>query len=97
MSGKDPAGPDQAILFLDDVRERLTVITFNAKDYVDAIVTSAASGVVGGGIYDVLIARCAVKGKAEAIYTCNVKHFTRIGPEVASRVKIGSGVSQRTG
>jgi predicted nucleic acid-binding protein len=87
MPGKDRASPDEAMLFLDDIRQRLTVITLNEKDYVNAVVTAAASGVVGGGIYDVLIATCALKGNAAAIYTWNVKHFTRIGPDIAARVK----------
>jgi hypothetical protein len=32
-----------------------------------------------------IIGRCAVKAKAETIYTWNVKHFNRL--DVASRVK----------
>lgn len=48
---------------------------------------SAAAGVSGGGIYDAVIGRCAIKARAQAIYTWNVKHFARLGPEIAARVK----------
>ena len=46
----------------------------------------AALGVTGGGIYDALLGHCALKAKAEIIYTWNVKHFKRLGPEIAGRV-----------
>ena len=72
MPGKDRASPEEALLFLGDVRERLTIITLDEKDYVEVMGTAAASGVVGGGIYDALLARCALKAKAETIYTWNV-------------------------
>ena len=34
MRGKDRATPDEAVLFLHDVRERLTVITLDEGDYI---------------------------------------------------------------
>ena len=87
MPGKDRASPDEALLFLGDVRERLTVVALDEKDYLDVLDGAAAAGVVGGSIYDALVARSALKAKAETIYTWNVKHFTRLGPDVASHVK----------
>lgn len=42
---------------------------------------------VGGMIYDMLLAQCALKAKADTIYTWNVNHFQRLGPEVARRIK----------
>jgi predicted nucleic acid-binding protein len=38
-------------------------------------------------IYDALLAACAMKAKAETIYTDNERHFRMFGPDVASRVK----------
>ncbi len=56
-------------------------------DYVAILERAAALGVVGGGIYDALLAGCAMKAKAEMIYTWNTKHFARMGGDVAARVK----------
>jgi predicted nucleic acid-binding protein len=33
--------------------------------------------VAGGAIYDALLAGCALKAKAEILYTWNVRHFQR--------------------
>jgi hypothetical protein len=43
-------------------------------------------GVTGGGICDAVLARCALKAGARTIYSWNVKHFRRLGPEIAKRV-----------
>lgn len=87
MPGKDRASPDEALLFLGDVRKRLTLVALDAEEYPAALEDAAANAISGGGIYDALLARCAMKAKADAIYTWNVKHFSRFGQEVARRVK----------
>jgi predicted nucleic acid-binding protein len=87
MPGKDRASPDEALLFLSDVRERLTTVALDGTEYIKAIEEAAGGGICGGTIYDAIIGRCAVKAEAETIYTWNVKHFIRLGAEVASRVK----------
>jgi len=56
-------------------------------DYAKAIEEAAALGIAGGGIYDALLAHCALKVKAETIYTWNEKHFKRLGEETSKRVK----------
>ena len=48
---------------------------------------SAVAGITGGGIHEEIIGRCAMKARADAIYTWNFKHFTRLGSEIASRVR----------
>jgi predicted nucleic acid-binding protein len=87
MPGKDRASPHEAILFLNDVRERLTLIALDEAEYCAAIEGAAADGVVGGTTYDSLIARCALKANAQVLYTWNTKHFARLGEWAASRVK----------
>jgi predicted nucleic acid-binding protein len=49
--------------------------------------SAAADGISGATIYDALIARCAMKSKAQAIYTWNLKHFHALGSAVAVRVR----------
>jgi predicted nucleic acid-binding protein len=87
MPGKDRASPDEALLFLNDVRERLEMITLNEIEYFTALERAASAGILGGTVYDALIAHCAVKANAQTIYTWNVKHFNRLGENVASRVR----------
>lgn len=87
MPGKDRVSPDEALLFIGNVRERLALITLTDVEYIDALEQAAALLIAGGGIYDALIGYCAIKAKAAAIYTWNVKHFSRLGGQVVARLK----------
>jgi predicted nucleic acid-binding protein len=87
MPGAHRVGGDEALLFLENIRERLTIVTLGERDYLRAVQLASAQGVAGGGIYDVLLASCALKAGADAIYTWNVKHFKRLGPGIAGRVQ----------
>jgi predicted nucleic acid-binding protein len=87
-TGRDRVSGDEAMLFLGDVRQRLTIIHLDDRDYFTALEASAALGIAGGAIYDAMLAHSALKAKAQAIYTWNAKDFTRLGPEIASRVKV---------
>jgi len=75
------------MLFLETVRERLTLVGLDDTEYWETISQSSAAGIVGGAIYDALIARCAIQARAEILYTWNLSDFQRLGPEVAKRVK----------
>ena len=87
MPGKHRLSGDQVLLFLQTIRERLAVIDLDAREYYSAIEEAAAAGIVGGAIYDALLARCALKAEAERIYTWNVKDFERLGAGIAKLVK----------
>jgi predicted nucleic acid-binding protein len=87
MPGKDRVTPDEALLFLADVRARLAVISLSESDYVEVLAGAAKSGLVGGGIYDALLAQCALNARSGVLYTWNVKHFTRLGASVAALVR----------
>ena len=86
MPGKNRATPDEAMLFLGNVRDRLSLVALTEAEYFETVEASAAAGVTGGGIYDAVLAHCALKAGARTIYTWNVKHFKRLGPEIAKRV-----------
>jgi predicted nucleic acid-binding protein len=77
------ASGDQAMLFLEDMAQRLTFIALDPEEYLEAMTNAAASGVLGGLIYDALLARCALKARVEAIYTWNLGHFHQLGSNVA--------------
>lgn len=87
LPGKDRASTSEAMLFLESMEARLTFISLDSAEYWSAIMRSAQSGIEGGTIYDALLAHCALKAGAEIIYTWNVDHFRRVGPEVARRVR----------
>jgi predicted nucleic acid-binding protein len=87
LPGKQRMGTDQVVLFLEDVRERLKIIHLTEEDYYLAISAAAGEGILGGTIYDALLARCALKSACEIIYTWNIGDFSRLGPEVAKRTR----------
>jgi predicted nucleic acid-binding protein len=84
---KEPIQPEQALLFIEDVRDRLTIVTLTEHDYFSTIKAAAALGLSSGRIYDALLLRCAAKITAETIYTWNLKHFRQISPAAAARMR----------
>jgi predicted nucleic acid-binding protein len=87
MPGRYRVSCEQAMLFLQEIRQRITIIALDAEDYYTTIERASTQAVTGGALYDALIARCALKAKADMIYTWNVKHFQQLGQEIARRVK----------
>ena len=86
MPGKDRVDAATAFLFLTDIHERLTLITLTGAEYFDTIKSVCGLAITSGGVYDALLAQCAIKADADAIYTWNIKHFKRLSPEIAKRV-----------
>jgi predicted nucleic acid-binding protein len=87
MPGKRRISGEQAMLFIGNIRERLSIVALDSGEYADALRASAAWGIVGGAIYDAMLAHCAVKSKAQAIYTWNARHYTLCGREVTGRLR----------
>jgi len=87
MPGKHRISGDQAMLFIGSIRERLSIISLDGDEYADALAASAGKGIVGGGMYDAMLAHCALKANAETIYTWNVRRYSQCGPEVTRRVR----------
>jgi len=88
LPGRHRLSGEQVLLFLDDIREHLTLIALTGDEYHATIKEAAAGGVVGGAIYDALIARCALKARADTIYTWNTRHFQRFGTEIVNRLQM---------
>ncbi len=80
-------GPAEAMSYIEDLRERFAVVGLTPEEYASALMTATRQGVAGGGVYDMLLARCALKAEADVLYTWNVRDFTRCGPEVARLVR----------
>ena len=81
------ASGDQALLFIGNICERLSVVGPNEQEYFRALEASAAAGIVGGAICDSILGHCALKAGAETIYTWNTKDFLRLPTAIADRVK----------
>ena len=78
-------GPE-AIAIIKLIRERLTIVSLSEEEYASAL-EAASPTIVGGAAYDALIARCAVKARADILLTWNTRDFTRFGPDIARIVK----------
>jgi predicted nucleic acid-binding protein len=87
LPGKARLSADQALLILESVEERLAMISLDVAEYRLAIQHAAATGIVGGTVYDALIGWCALKARAASIYTWDVADFKRLGPEIAGKVR----------
>jgi predicted nucleic acid-binding protein len=87
MPGKDRASPDEALLFLSDIRTRLTLVALEEGEYFKVLEDAAAEGISGGTTYDAIIGQCALKADARAIYTWNTKHFKRLGAQIVARLR----------
>ena len=79
--------PEQALLFVEEVRDRLTLVSLSPEEYFTAIQDTASRGFTGGRIYDSLLLACAAKCKAQAVYTWNLKHYQFLAPGLAPRIQ----------
>jgi predicted nucleic acid-binding protein len=84
--GKQRLSAESVALLVQEIEHRLTLVWLDGDEYVAAIDRIAGMGIVGGAVYDALIAACAGKAKAEVVYTWNTTHFMLLGDEVARKV-----------
>ena len=88
LPGKYRAGPEQAVLCLETIEERLNVVALEAAEYFSAIRDAAGMGIEGGTVYDALLGACAVKARADILYTWNSRDFQRLGASISERVRM---------
>lgn len=84
---KDRLTADQALIALETIQNRVTIVSLTLAEYVAAIRKYAGVGVVGGNIYDGLIAECALKADVDVLYTWNIGHFQSLGEDIARKVR----------
>jgi predicted nucleic acid-binding protein len=87
LPGRHRLSGEQVLLFLENIRERLTLIALSGDEYHATIKEAAEAGVVGGTIYDAFLARCALKAKVDAVYTWNTKHFQQFGSAIVKLLR----------
>jgi hypothetical protein len=47
--------PEQTVLFVEEVRKRLTLVSLNEEEYFETIQKTAEQGVTSGRVYDALL------------------------------------------
>jgi predicted nucleic acid-binding protein len=86
MPGRYRVSPDEAMLFLGNIRDRFSVVALSEADYYKALNLASANRVLSGGIYDALLVEAAVRTSVKTLYTWNVKHFNRIASGLPLRI-----------
>lgn len=62
-------------------------VDLESSDYLEIIRNVARLKITGGGIYDAIIARAALKANVDVLLTMNSKHFTRLGEHISRLVR----------
>jgi predicted nucleic acid-binding protein len=84
--GKERMSAEAAGLMVQGIEHRLTMVWLDGDEYGAAIRRMAQMGIVGGAVYDGLVAACALKTGADHLYTWNVRHFDLLGAEIKKLV-----------
>jgi len=81
------AKPADALTLIQRNLTPLEVITLSAQDYLETVKWMVQLGITGGGIYDTLIAKTALKAQVDGLLTLNGKDFIRLGNQVKDLVR----------
>jgi predicted nucleic acid-binding protein len=87
MPAQHRANPDHVMLFIKDLRDRLSFVALDEQEYFQTLEASAAAGLGSGAVYDAILGHCALKADAETIYTWNTKDSLRLPQPIRARVK----------
>jgi predicted nucleic acid-binding protein len=87
MPGKHRVNAEQCVLFIGDIRQRLTIVALDDKGYQAMLEEFSPKGIVGGAVYDALLATCALKSRARTLYSWNLRHYGQFGTEVTRILK----------
>jgi predicted nucleic acid-binding protein len=90
--GKERMSAEAASLVVQEIEHRFTLVWLSADEYCAAIRRMAQLGIVGGAVYDGLVAACALKAGADHLYTWNVRHFDLLGADVRKLVTLPPAV-----
>jgi predicted nucleic acid-binding protein len=82
--------PDEAEAAIVDLLDYLEPVPLLAAEYQQAIRQMVELRLVGGGIFDAIIAQAALKAGVGQLLTFNPGDFTRLGDRIASLVQVPS-------
>jgi predicted nucleic acid-binding protein len=71
-------GPTAWRMIERTVTQHFDLVSLDAADYAEVLKRLSTEGLVGGIVYDAVIARAAEKADAERIWTLNAADFTRL-------------------
>lgn len=80
--------PALAQHLIEENLDKFQTVVLTAEDYQTTLVRLVRLNIVGGSIYDGLIAQAALKAKVDILLSLNPKHFTRLGDDVAQLVQV---------
>jgi predicted nucleic acid-binding protein len=86
--GKQRLSAEYAALLVQEIEHRFTLVWLDGDEYSAVIRRIATMGIVGGAVYDGLIAACALKAGADHLYTWNARHFNLLGADIQKLVTI---------
>jgi predicted nucleic acid-binding protein len=86
MPGKRRISGEQAMLFIGNIRERLSIVALNGDEYADVLQASAARG-VSAALSTMPCWHIAPSSQSRGIYTWNIRHYSLCGREVAGRLR----------
>lgn len=87
MPVQPPISPSTAWrLIQENVLNTFEVVDLPTDDYQAVLIRLAQLGIIGGAIYDALIAYAASKAEVEQIVTFNEKHFRQVYPALCERI-----------
>ena len=87
---RPPISPTIAQRLIDENLNLFVAIPLTADDYQQVIACMVGLNLLGGGIFDALIAQAALKAGVDILLTLNPNHFTRLGQDLAKRVQVPS-------
>ena len=81
---RPPIKPEVALRLIGENLESVAqIVELASSDYWVVMRSAAANGIVGGAIYDALIARAAENRGADKLVTFNIGDFQRVWPSGA--------------
>ena len=73
-------------LIKDNIESTSKVISLTPAEYSSTIKSMSEMGLIGGTIYDALIAKVAQKAKVERLLTLNTNHFRRVWQDEENKI-----------
>lgn len=85
------SGSDARTLIEANFLDRAEVAALTAEQYRTLLERALALGVVGGQLYDLVIAECARQAGVKALLTFNARHLRRLADRTVDIVVPGEG------
>ena len=75
-------------LIRENILDSAEIVALSPREYLHTVTRLAENGIVGGAIYDALLAFAAEKAEATRLLTLNLNDFRRAWPSIANIVEL---------